>query len=623
MAEDKNEVIHKLAVLRDDFEAGLSDRLRQLEEALEGVTTGGDADHTGRSLEALHGLSHKLRGAAGTFGFASASDIAGRLEILAEDLLGRERQLDDSDRDALLRVFSSLQAECAGGSARTIVDAAAWEILATARETDDEAIKTIILVDDDEGFLTLVQNQLTHFGFDVIALADHSELREAVAATPPAAVIMDVAFPGDFDAGVATIGALRDEGVVSCPVVFLSVRGDLPARLGAVRAGGDGYLVKPVDLAELVELLDRLTNRVGEEAYRVVIVDDDAEVANFHAALLSQAGMETAVVTDPMAVMAPIRELRPDVILMDIRMPECDGFELAKVIRQEKAFVQIPIVFLTGSDIEDAWLQAMKAGGDEFLRKTIEPKELLASIFGRARRARDLNAVLDRLGESHTRFRAVAESAQEAIITADAKGRVVYWNGGAREAFGYENTEILGRPISTLIPEALRQGREREFQSLAADEAATTSDTTIETVGLRKDGGEFPIEISSAAWRIGSQAYATSIIRDITAHKQAETALSSSEQRFRRIFEQSDVGLWDEDFSQVYIELERLRESGVQNLRAYFREHPQAAAELASSITINRVNNATLRLFGAESQEEPPRKMPHVCSLHRWRGSSH
>ena len=291
-----------------------------------------------------------------------------------------------------------------------------------------------------------MRDQLTHFGFDMIAIADHRELRDTIAATPPAAVIMDVAFPGDFDAGVATIGALKDEDAVPCPMVFLSVRRDIPARLSAVRAGCDGYLVKPVDLIELVDLMNRLTKRMSEDAYRVVVIDDDPEVAEFNASLLARARMETAVVTDPMKVMAPIRELRPDVTLMDIQMPGCDGFELAKVIRHDKAFIQTPIVFLTGSDVKDAWRRAMKSGADELLHKDIDPAELLFSVLARARRARDLSSVITRLGESEGRFRAVTESAREAIITADEKGRI------AMEPYLVSNLVNWRRHTTTLSP---------------------------------------------------------------------------------------------------------------------------------------------------------------------------
>ena len=125
MAEGKDDVIRKMAVLRDGFEARLGDRLGELHAALEGVKPDGDAGETRRSLETLRGLSHKLRGGAGTFGLGALSEIAGHLEDLAEELLNRSRPLVGDDRDALLRSFSSLEAAAAGDSGISITDAAA------------------------------------------------------------------------------------------------------------------------------------------------------------------------------------------------------------------------------------------------------------------------------------------------------------------------------------------------------------------------------------------------------------------------------------------------------------------------------------------------------------------
>ncbi len=547
MAEGKDNATRKMVAMRDRFKTGLGVRLRELEMALGGVTPDGDAGECRRSLGSLHVLSHKLRGAADTFGFAALSETAGQLEGLAKELLDASRLPGCDDRDTLLQLFSSLAAASAVESGVLITDTAAWERLITARETGSEASRTVLLVDDDASFVEVLQNQLTHFGFHVVALADPAELRGALAATPAAAVIMDVVFPGDIDAGVTTIKALRDEGVLSLPVVFLSARGDLPARLSAVRAGCDGYLVKPVVLVDLMGLLDRLTQQGGQETFRVVVVDDDPDIAELNAELLAQAGMETAVVTDPMTVMAPIRELRPDVILMDINMPGCDGFELAKVIRQDKAFMQTPIVFLTGDDIEDAWLQSVQSGGDEFLSKPIPAKKLLASVLAQARRSRDLSAVITRLSESEGRFRAVTESAREAIVTTDEKGRIVYWNGGARETFGYENAEVLGMPISMLMAEDLREAHERAFRRAASGKGAPIRARTIQTYGMGKGGGKFPVEISLADWRIGGHAYFTAIIRDTTERKRAEEERNAERQQLLSIFDSMDEAIYVAD----------------------------------------------------------------------------
>jgi diguanylate cyclase (GGDEF)-like protein len=98
----------------------------------------------------------------------------------------------------------------------------------------------------------------------------------------------------------------------------------------------------------------------------------------------------TAVVTDPMQVMEPLIEFRPDLILMDMYMPGCSGLELAAMIRQQEAFVGVPIVFLSLETQLDRQLLALQLGGDDFLTRPIEPDHLVAAVLSRARRARNL-----------------------------------------------------------------------------------------------------------------------------------------------------------------------------------------------------------------------------------------
>ena len=327
----------------------------------------------------------------------------------------------------------------------------------------------------------------------------------------------------------------------------MSVRDDLDARLKAIRAGCDGYLVKPVSLVDLLDLLDRLTDREMPDKYRVLIVDDDPEIAGFYAAMLGDAEVETVVVTDPLAVMEPLREMRPDLILMDIRMPGCDGFELSAVIRQDRAFVQVPIVFLTASKVDDAWLRAIQAGGDEFINKSQPPREVVTLILARLKRARDLSSVIARLRTSETRFRAVVETAGEAIVTANDAGRIIFWNSAAEKMFGYRASEILGQQVSRLVPERHRRRHQSGFGRIVAGSAPSLGSATLDPEAVAKDGHEIAVEISVADWRAGDQLYLTAVIRDVSERNEVERRVRDSEERYRRIAEVSSDWVWEMD----------------------------------------------------------------------------
>jgi PAS domain S-box-containing protein len=158
---------------------------------------------------------------------------------------------------------------------------------------------------------------------------------------------------------------------------------------------------------------------------------------------------------------------------------------------------------------------------------------LFARLQAHARDVRQANADLRRemaerrqtelaLRASEERFRAITETASEAIISADQRGVIVSWNAGAQAVFGYEAAEALGMPLTRLIPARYRAAHTAAFARWAATGRSRLMGTTVEWFGVRKDQGEVPIEVSLSAWATTQGRYVTAIIRDLTARKRLE-----------------------------------------------------------------------------------------------------
>jgi len=130
------------------------------------------------------------------------------------------------------------------------------------------------------------------------------------------------------------------------------------------------------------------------------------------------------------------------------------------------------------------------------------------------------------LRESEERFRSVAQSANDAIITADSNGNIVSWNRGARTIFGYREEEVLGQPLSLLMPDRYKQAHQQGMERLRSTGEHRVIGTTVELEGRRKEGGEFPLELALSSWRMGGETFYSAIIRDITERKRAEEALA-------------------------------------------------------------------------------------------------
>lgn len=149
---------------------------------------------------------------------------------------------------------------------------------------------------------------------------------------------------------------------------------------------------------------------------------------------------------------------------------------------------------------------------------------LLILAYNSVRIDRRIAAHMD---ESELKFQSVIESANDAIIVTDHEGNILQWNQGAERIFGQTKEEMLGEKLLAIIPERLRElhaaGMARYFETRQPQVIGKT----LELEGLRRDGSEFPIEMSLGTWETETGLFFSSIIRDITERKQADEKISS------------------------------------------------------------------------------------------------
>jgi len=151
------------------------------------------------------------------------------------------------------------------------------------------------------------------------------------------------------------------------------------------------------------------------------------------------------------------------------------------------------------------------------------------------------------LRESEERFRSIVETTNDAIISADSSGTIIFWNKSAENIYGYSSEEAVGKPLSIIVPETLQSPHEEMFHRVAATGKSDFTGQTMESRSKRKDGSEFPVEISISFWEVGDNTFFTTLMRDITERKQAEEALRESEERFRSVVETAREGIFNID----------------------------------------------------------------------------
>lgn len=128
----------------------------------------------------------------------------------------------------------------------------------------------------------------------------------------------------------------------------------------------------------------------------------------------------------------------------------------------------------------------------------------------------------EKIHASEEKFRSVAETAVDGIVTTDAQGRIILFNHSLLDIFGYSSDDLNGKPVTMLLPERFQNNLMHILNNVQSSGNHRLMGQTIEYVGLRKDGGEFPLEASLSTWRSNGESFFTGIIRDVTERKIAE-----------------------------------------------------------------------------------------------------
>jgi PleD family two-component response regulator/EAL domain-containing protein (putative c-di-GMP-specific phosphodiesterase class I) len=237
-----------------------------------------------------------------------------------------------------------------------------------------------------------IDRYLAAQGHELATFDSLDELKELLVALPPQLVVVDAAFEDALDEIGALVKRARAEVSERLWLVALSHERDLPHRLRAVRAGADALIALPATSAEVIARIGELIETERSNPYRIMIVEDDRSQTLFAESILRKAGMETLAITEGLEALDELDRFRPELILMDLYMPDVDGMELTALIREREAFLSTPIVFLSGEHDADKHFEALNAGGDDFLSKPIRPKHLISAVTNRVRRARQMSS---------------------------------------------------------------------------------------------------------------------------------------------------------------------------------------------------------------------------------------
>jgi len=261
---------------------------------------------------------------------------------------------------------------------------------------------------------------------------------------------------------------------------------------------------------------------------RVLHVDDDAAFLKLAKRVLQAEGsfqVETA--SSVHEALERMKEEEFDVIVSDYKMPEKDGLAFLKELRENGE--NIPFIIFTGRGREEIAKEALNLGADQYLNKTGDPEIVYCELAHSITKAVKIREAEEALLDSEEKFRAISESSGDATISIDTEGRIVFWNRVAETIFGYSANEMIGKPVTVIMPERCKDDHMRKLAGWLSSQPPALG-KTFEMVGLRKDGNEFPLEASFSMGKMKGKTFLTIVTRDITKQKQAWEALRHAEE---------------------------------------------------------------------------------------------
>ena len=383
--------------------------------------------------------------------------------------------------------------------------------------------KKKILVVEDEGIVAKdIQIRLRNLGYNVPAIASTGQMAlEKVDLTDPDLILMDIMLKGDMT-GIETAQAIHKRRRI--PIVYLTAYSDQATLERAKVTEPYGYILKPFEEREL-------HTTVEIALYKHEIEQKLRENEKWLKTTLTSIG-DGVIATDAngkIMFLNPMAEVltgwkQKDAFTRDFK----DVFKIVNEKTKKPTHSPLPQVLREGVifGLANHTVLISKDGTERPIEDSAAPiKDDDGHTIGVVLVFKDITErrlAESRLEDSEERFRLLAETAQDAIITIDEESYIEFVNKATEKIFGYTSDELIGRLITILMPERFQPRHLKAFSRYKTTNVKKMNWMGTELIGRHKSGHEFPIEISFGEYRKDSKRIFTGFIRDITERKQTE-----------------------------------------------------------------------------------------------------
>ncbi len=333
--------------------------------------------------------SHTLAGSLGTFGLPEGSRLARQIEVALQGQPPPAGSSLRQDAVADLRAWVMALRQEVEHSQSRLPQAELLSGVLPLSSLSEADCPLLLIVDSDRRLTEQLTVEAATWGFAVEVAASLTRARDQIFAEPPDIVLLDPAISPNTAESLSLLTELSQQ-VPPIPVIIFTAHSNLAERLDVARLGGRSFLQKSTALAKVLETVDHVLHRAEQAKAKVMVVDDDPILLAIVRSLLEPWGLNVTTLANPLQFWEVLEATAPDLLILDIEMPQIGGLELCQIVRNDSRWSGLPVLFLTSHTDAAIVNQVFAVGADDFVNKPIVGPELVTRIINRLERIRFL-----------------------------------------------------------------------------------------------------------------------------------------------------------------------------------------------------------------------------------------
>lgn len=324
--------------------------------------------------------SHNLVGFLGSIGLLEASDICKKLELLFKGDDSNENDIKKEVKKEIKKLFEYLEK----------LDDSELKSSEDLTLKVNQNNKQILMIDEPSNLTNKLTELSNFWNLDIELVNNFEEAIQKINNPNFEAIILDPFYSKNSHLSSKILSRLKEK-IPNIPIIIVTEKDDLKARLEATKFKVSAFISKKIHPEKIIEIIYDCLDK--SETYKILLVDDDPKFLNSFKAKITDNNLEVITINDPLKLWNLIENISPELLILDLQMPNISGIDLCKVVRNDPRWYKLPIIFLTAYLDNHIIDQMIAAGADDFITKSKIGLELHHRIMTHLQRSQRLKKV--------------------------------------------------------------------------------------------------------------------------------------------------------------------------------------------------------------------------------------